>query len=142
MPPVNRPRSEGAVFSRTARRLENLERPVDKPERSKTEEVAPFSGSGAVSVTAAGDEPKWRVRAGGQIIAASAHVTTAGSSSTVVTFYLNGVSMGTATLASSATDIEVYLGNYRAKPGDFISARITTAGTGAKGLSAFVVMKG
>lgn len=124
------------------RRVKRVERATAKAERPQTEEIAPFSAGGSVSVTASGDEPQWRVRTGGQIVNVSAHLKTAGSSSTVVTFYRNGVSIGTVTLAASATDALAYLGSYRAKNGDLISARITTAGTGAKGLSAFVVMKG
>lgn len=145
MPPVNRPLNEGTAIHRTVRRVENKERATTKPGRSKVEEVVPFSAAGAVALTASGDEPQWRVRTGGQIVSASLHLKTAGSSSTVMTFYLNGAAIGgtgTVTLASSATDQQAYLGNVRAKPGDLISARVTTAGTGAKGLSAFVVMKG
>jgi hypothetical protein len=139
---VNVPPSEGSAYRRTARRLENVERGTRKAKRSKVEETPPWSLNGAVAVTTAGDEPLWRARTGGQIIAATMHLNTAGSSSTVGTFYLNGASIGTITLASSATDVEAYLGSHRVKPGDRIGFRITTAGTGARGLSAFLTMKG
>lgn len=146
MPSVNKPNDGVEALARIVRgmlhRLDDIERRTKKPTRSKEREVVPFSQAGAVSLTASGDEPQWNVQRGGQIVVASLHLKTAGSSSTVFTYYLNGASIGTATLASSATDIEVHLGSHRAKPGDKISGRITTAGTGAKGLSAFVRMKG
>ena len=136
------PRSQETVNRNLRDRVRNLERGTQFNPRPTYEEIAPFSAAGAVAVTAAGDEPQWRVQFGGQIVSASLHLKTAGSSTTTITFYLNGASIGTASLASSATDTVVYLGDYRAKNGDLIGARITTAGTGAKGLSAFVRMKG
>lgn len=136
------PRSQEAVNRNLRDRVRTLERGRPANPRPTTEEIAPFSAAGAVAVTAAGDEPQWQVQTGGQIVSVSVHLKTAGSSSTVVTFYLKAVSIGTVTLASSATDAFAYLGNHRAAPGDKVSARITTAGTGAKGLSAFVRMKG
>lgn len=146
MPGVNKPTDGVEALARIlrgyARRLEDLERKTRKAKRPKDEEIAPFSAAGAISVTTAGDEPQWKVQRGGHIVNVEVSLKTAGSSSTVVTFYLNGGSMGTVTLASSDTDETAYLGAYRAKPGDKIGARITTAGTGAKGLSAFVRMKG
>lgn len=117
--------------------------PVPQPVRAlATNETAPFSAAGAVSVTPSGEVPKWKVQTGGLIEEITATLDTAGSSSTVVTAYLNGVSIGTVTLASSDTDETDLITPVRAVPGDVIGARITTAGTGAKGLSAFVVMKG
>ena len=142
MPADNQRPSEDGAWRSLARRLERLERKTKSPERSKQEEIVPFSYSGAITLTPAGERPRWNVRTGGQVVSASLHLDTAGSSSTVMTFYLNSTTMGTITLASSDTDEEAYLGDYRAKPGDKISARITTAGTGAKGLSAFVILKG
>lgn len=142
MPDVNRQPSEGGAWRRITQRVENQERKTKKGDRSKAEEIAPFSAAGAVATTTSGEEPQWRVRVGGQVVSASLHLKTSGSSNTVITFYLNGASMGTVTLTSGQTDTTAYLGSYRAKPGDMIGARVTTAGTGAKGLSAFVVMKG
>lgn len=147
MPSVHRSNDDGyqaigRIFRRLEHRIEDLERKTKKAKRSSEVEVAPFAANGAVAVTTSGDEPQWNVQRGGQIVVASLHLKTAGSSSTVFTYYLNGASIGTATLASSATDIEVHLGSHRAKPGDKIGGRITTAGAGAKGLSAFVRMKG
>ena len=142
MPVVNRRVDEGTPHHVTARRLESVERRTKTPERSKSEEIAVWSHSGAITVTTSGEEPEHDVRVGGQLVSFKVRLKTAGSTSTVVTFYKNGASLGTVTLAASATSKEDYLGNYRAKPGDSIGCRITTAGTGAKGLSAFAVMKG
>lgn len=142
MPSNNERPNEGNAFRNIIRRLERLERTTKQPQRDKNEEIAPFSHAAAITVTTAGDEPEWDVRVGGQIVAWKVRLKTAGSSNTVMTFYLNGVSMGTVTLGSGVTSKDDYLGDYRAKSGDVIGARITTAGTGAKGLSAFVTMKG
>jgi hypothetical protein len=59
----------------------------------------------------------------------------------VATFYVNGSSIGTVTLASGDTRIQTTV-NVRVKNTDGIQVVITTAGTGAKGLSAFLRMKG
>lgn len=136
------PHTDEQAIADLVTRVRELERHAGRNARPQTVEIAPFSGDGPVAVTPAGDEPQWNVYVGGQIVSVSAHLKTAGSSDTVITFYLNGVSIGTITLASSETDKVAYLGDHRAKNGDKISSRITTAGTGAKGPSAFVVMKG
>lgn len=142
MPHVNRPVDQGLPYRSSARRLENLERKTSARSRSSEEEVAVWSHSGAVTVTTAGDEPLHHALRGGKVVEVSAHLSTAGSTSTVATFYLNGVSLGTVTLAASDTDEYAYLGDYRVRPRDKVGCRITTAGTGAKGFSAFLVMKG
>lgn len=136
------PRDQEAVNRNLRDRLRNEERRRPANPRPTTEEIAPFSAAGAVAVTTSGEEPQWRVQTGGQIVSVSLHLKTAGSSTTTITVYLNGASIGTVSLASSATDTVAYLGDYRAKNGDLIGVRITTAGSGAKGLSAFVRMKG
>lgn len=142
MPAVNRPVDEGTPHRVSARRLEHVERKTSKAERTDEEEIAYWSHSGSLTVTTAGDEPEHDVRSGGQIVSVTLRLKTAGSTSTVGTFYLNGVSLGTVTLTSGETRVDAYLGDYRAKAGDALGFRITTVGTGAKGLSAFAVMKG
>lgn len=143
--PVRLP-TQRSSFAGHEARIYELERKLRaRQEQLRPEnlgERAPFSHAGAITVTTSGEEPEWDVEFGGQVTGAVVRLKTAGSSSTVVTFYLNGASMGTVTLASSETRKVAYLGDYHANPTDSIGARITTAGTGAKGLSAFVRMKG
>lgn len=123
-------------------RVKRLERATSQGDRPQTYEISPASQYGAVAVTALTDTPEWDVWTGGQIVAVVLRLRTAGSSSTVATYYVNGSSIGTVTLASSATRGVEYLGNVRCKAGDGLAVVVTTAGTGAKGLSAFVRMKG
>lgn len=139
---VHLPRGEDSIARDHRDRLRKLEREKKKPtlRPGKVVERAPFSQNGAVSVTAAGDEPIHDVMVGGKIRRGIIRLKTAGTSNTVVTFYLNGSSLGTVTAGSGVTRVEGAIGTSTAVPGDGISARITTAGTGAKGLSAFVEM--
>lgn len=136
------PRTQETVNRNLRDRMRNEERGRPANPRPTTSERAPFSHSGSITVTTAGDEPEWDVEIGGQVTAAVVRLKTAGTTDTVFEFFLNGSSMGTVTLGSGVTRKVAYLGDYRGKNGDAIGGRITTAGTGAKGLSAFVRMKG
>lgn len=107
-----------------------------------TVETAQWSQYGTVTLTTAADATAHRVRKGGTIREIYGSLSTAGSSSTVVTVYKNGVSIGTVTLASSdATETDTITA-VSVAPGDKLTARVTTAGTGAAGLSVFVDIKG
>jgi hypothetical protein len=123
-------------------RVKRLERATEQGERPQTYEISPASQYGAVAVTTLADTPEWDVWTGGQLVAIILRLRTGGSSNTVATYFVIGSSIGTVTLASTETRQVAYLGDYRVKNGDGISVVITTAGTGAKGLSAFVRMKG
>ena len=106
-------------------------------------EVAEWSQYGAVALTTAADSPEFAVGqrggTGGLIDAGTISLATAGSTSTVVTIYVNGSSIGTITYASGDTTPQTdALTPTRVVVGDKIRARVTTAGTGAKGLSVFV----
>lgn len=129
-------------------RSEQAQPPPSRPKGSvyrppARSEVAPFSQYGAVTLTTAADAPAWIVGQGGGtggfIDAATLYLSTAGSTSTVVTIYVNGVSIGTVTYASGDTTPQTdALTATRVAVGARVTARVTTAGTGAKGLSAFV----
>jgi hypothetical protein len=95
-----------------------------------------------VTVTTLADTPDWDVWVGGQLVAFIVRLRTAGTSNTVVSFYVNGVFVGSVTLASGENRKVAFLGDLRVKNGDGVAAVVTTAGTGAKGLSAFVRAKG
>lgn len=136
------PRTQEKVLVDHRDRVRQLERKAGKDARLASEEVALFTLAGAVALTTAGEEPRYPVQTGGQLVAVTMSLTTAGSSTTTVTVYLNGVSIGTVSLASAATDTIAYLGDYRMKNGDRLGVRVTTAGTGAKGLTVAARMKG
>src|SRR5687768_15838409 len=110
MPQVNRPVDQGLPYRSSARRLENLERKTTSGGRSSEEEVAEWSHADVVTVTSATGGPQHHARRGGKIIEVSAHLTTEGTTNTVATFYLNGVSLGTVTLTATgaSTDNDVY----------------------------------
>lgn len=110
-------------------------------------EVAPWSAAGAIAVTTSGEQTTWIVGqaggVGGIINEGTIYLSTAGSTSTVLTVYVNGASIGTLTYASGDTTPQTdTLTSTWVDVGDRVSARITTAGSGAKGLSAFVPIKG
>lgn len=101
-----------------------------------------YSQYGAVALTADADVARYTVREGGLIDELHGALGGAGSSSTVFTWYLNGSSIGTVTLASSDTDDTDSITPIVAVPGDRIHSRVTTAGTGATGASSDLEMKG
>jgi hypothetical protein len=93
----------------------------------------PFSFEGTlVAVSASG---RWSPRTPMSIGGAYCTLTTAGSTQTVVTLKRNGVSLGTVTIAASATSGS---GTWTAAEfdgeDDYLTAEITTAGTSAKDL--------
>lgn len=109
-------------------------------------EIVPFSSYGAVALTTAADATGWVVGQGGStggfIDQGTISLSTAGSTSTVVTIYVNGSSIGTLTYASGDTTPQTdALTPTKVVVGDLITARVTTAGTGAKGLSGFVPIR-
>lgn len=111
------------------------------------DEIFPFSSYDAVALTTSGSEPEWVVGQaggyGGLIDEGTIKLRTAGSTSTIVTIYVNGSSIGTITYASGDTTPQTDdLTPTWVAVLDRVSARVTTAGTGAKGLSGFVPIKG
>lgn len=117
-----------------------------RPDPSVYLEVAPFSQYGTVTLTAAADSAAWVVGTlsgkGGLVNSATLSLSTAGSTSTVVTIYVNGNSIGTVTYASGDTTPQTdALTATRCAVGAKITARVTTAGTGAAGLSCFVPIR-
>lgn len=100
-----------------------------------------WSMAGAVAVVADADAPRYLVLVGGRIDELYATLANAGSSSTVMTAYKNGASIGTVTLASSDTYELDAITPVFVIPGDVLHMRPTTAGTGAKGLHGNFVIK-
>lgn len=109
-------------------------------------EIVPFSQYGAVATTTLGDSCAWIVGqdggSGGLIDEGTMFLSTAGSTSTVITIYVNGSSIGTITYASSDTTPQTdALTPTRVVLNDVVRCVVTTVGTGAKGLSGFVPIK-
>jgi hypothetical protein len=123
-------------------RIRNLERANTGIERPKQLEILVGSYYGELATTTLADTPPDRVSVGGQLVAVVGDLATAGSTNTVVTIYVGGVSIGTLTIASSETQGEDYLGNIRIAAGSRIQCVITTAGTGAAGLAVKLRLKG
>lgn len=112
------------------------------PERPREMVTAPgfverppgWSMAGDVTVVSDDIVPRYVVMVGGLIESLYATLSEDGSTSTVATGYVNGVSIGTVTLASSDTFERDGITPVRVVPGDVVHMRPTTAGTGAKGL--------
>jgi len=109
-------------------------------------EIVPFSQYGAVSTTTLGDSCAWIVGqdggTGGLIDEGTMFLSTAGSTSTVITIYVNGSSIGTITYTSGDTTPQTdALTPTRVVLDDVVRCVVTTAGTGAAGLSGFVPIK-
>lgn len=137
----------GAAGGRTA-----LVAPTPKPKASVVlvqmpVEVVPFSHAGLIAVTTATHETHWVVGqgggSGGLIDEGTIFCSENGSAgSTVLTIYVNGVSIGTLTFGSGDTTPQTdALTPTRVVVGDRVGARVTSAATGAAGLSGFVPIK-
>lgn len=130
---IANPVNLASAVTELARRVENIERgirPVNRPEPSPADIV--FSHAGPVATSTS---PK-AVTRGGTLTSVIVTLGTAGSSSTVVTVYKNGSSIGTVTLASSATIGRGSMVQSFAPDIDKLHVAITTAGTGAADLVA------
>jgi hypothetical protein len=93
------------------------------------------SGFGGNVVVTDQSSPGW-FPGGATVLHLEVRMNTAGSTSTVVTFYKNGISFQTVTLLSGETAKEVAV-NVAFANNDELTCRVTTAGTGAKGLTAY-----
>jgi len=125
------PRSE---LVEHGRRIDDLYRRIKGEDRPEPwVEVIPFSAPGAFAVNVEGVSTPKR----GHLLAeVELLLVTAGSSTTTVTIYKNGVSQGTASLASSddgptPTAFEVVF----SPRNDRLGAKVTTKGTGSAGLT-------
>lgn len=91
-----------------------------------------FTLSGPVAVTSSpGDAADFDTT----LVEVRCLLGTAGSSSTVVTVYVNGTSVGTVTLTSSTTNASVTFATALTADTDILTVGVTTAGTGAKDLT-------
>lgn len=96
--------------------------------------VEMFSHAG--TPTAADESGPWFPRVGGQRLRVTVGALTAGSTSTVITVYVSGVSAGTVTLAASdGVHVSTLVAEVRGSvdgTGDAITVAATTVGTGVE----------
>lgn len=116
----------------TPEHLTHLYERVARLERRRPRHSVPFSYAGAVAVSAS---TPWVPQEGGVLTEARALLGTAGSSSTVVTVYVNGSSVGTVTLTSGQTNESTALSEALVADTDVVTVGVTTAGTGAEDLT-------
>lgn len=95
-------------------------------------ETLVFSLAGSVAVSTSGpDTPA----ADGTLFKVRCLLGTAGTSSTVVTVYVNGSSVGTVTLTSGQTNVAASFSEALTADSDLVTVGVTTAGSGAKDLT-------
>lgn len=144
MPGVNRPLNEGTAIHRTVRRVENQERATNKPERSKTIELASFNWDTPTVPASYASLTPWPVMYGGQATEVRCSAGTAASTSTTFKVRVNGTQVGSTLTfpASTTAPTALYLGNVRIPAGTNLHLEPTAIGTGLLGFIAVVVMKG
>lgn len=94
-----------------------------------------FSLPGSVTASLSGP---WMPDEDMTLVSVRALLGTAGTSSTVVTVYVNGSSVGTVTLASGATSAQADIYVELVRNTDVVTLGVTTAGAGAAMLTVIV----
>ena len=121
----------GSLEGRSEQAQPPPSRPTGSVHKADADEVAQWSQSGAVEVTAANNDPVHDVQRAFDTLVLVGRVRVAGSTATIFTVYLDGVSIGTCTIAASSKRGTATINNVGADAGDGLSSRVTTAGTGA-----------
>lgn len=107
-------------------------------ERRMNSEIAPFSTTKTTAPLPTTVSRKYRVRFGGLLSEVTAELNTAGTTDTIYDVLVNGVVVYTITIEANNTE-DIYLPDpddvVRVYKGDLITVQVTTAGTGAIGLS-------
>lgn len=100
-----------------------------------------FSHAGTPTTDESG---RWYPETGGKALRVLASANTAGSSSTVFTIYVSGVSVGTVTLASSdnveVATFAVNIAGSSDGTGDYVTVAATTVGTGVENVTVQVTV--
>lgn len=125
-----------ARIDRLIRRVEDLERRLrarstDRPADAEPLE-APFFHGGPLSTTTSG---RWYPRRTATLSQVWCSLDTAGSTSTVVTVYVNGGSQGTVTIPGSANTGSATFDDVLVADADYLTVAATTVGTGAEDLT-------
>lgn len=102
-----------------------------RPTRTEPLEAV-FSHAGTPST-----EPsaRWYPRRTARLVSVLASLATAGSSSTVVTVYVNGGGQGTVTLGSGVNKATAVFDDVLVADADYLTVAATTVGTGAEDLT-------
>lgn len=123
-------------LTRLVRRVDDLERRLRARSAAKPPAAEPLEGifslAGALTTVASG---RWYPRRTGTLTNVFASLDTAGSSSTVVTVYVDGASQGTITLGSGVNKSSVTFDDVLVADTDYLTVAVTTVGTGAANLT-------
>lgn len=106
---------------------ENVRR-LDRQMRRRVRHSVPFSYAGALAASTSGP---WVPQDDVTIAEVRALLGTAGTSNTVVTVYVNGVSVGTVTLGSGVTNNSASFSEPLTANTDVVTVGITTVGSGS-----------
>jgi hypothetical protein len=133
VPPIEQVLTAGEpITDEIVSRLAERDRQLEDALSSAVAARQTFSRAGTPSTDESG---RWYPEAGGTALRVLASLRDAGSSSTVVTVYVSGVSAGTVTLASSdhveVAVLPVVVTGSVDGTGDYVTVATTTVGTGA-----------
>lgn len=119
------------ALAHTAITRNNVQR-LDRQMRRRQRHNVPFSYAGTLAVATS---TPWVPDEDVSLREVRALLGTAGTSNTVVTVYVNGVSAGTVTLGSGVTNNSASLSAALSADTDVVTVETTTAGTGAADLT-------
>lgn len=120
--------------SRTKTRIDSIERRLGPKIPNPLPYEVPFSLPGVVTASESG---RARHPRGGRLVAVDAHLQTAGSTDTILTFKKSGVSIGTLTIPASATYADRIFDVLFTALQEVVSVEVSTVGTGSEDLTVF-----
>jgi len=120
--------------SHTKTRVDSIERRLGQKIPNPLPYEATFSLPGVVTATESG---RARHPRGGRLVSVDAHLQTAGSTDTVLTLKKSGVSIGTLTIAASATYAYRIFDVLFSALQEVLSVEVSTVGTGSEDLTVF-----
>lgn len=133
--------SPGSLEGRSEQAQPRPQPPRGSIYRPPEDETEIWSQSGAVAITPANGDPVHDIRNQFDTLLLIARVRVVGSTATIWTVYLEGVSIGTITIAASSLRQTGTINNVGGDVGEGLSARITTAGAGAYSASLKTIMR-
>lgn len=130
---LDRPRVGGQIGG-TKQRVASLERELSKRQPTVPPFEVPFSLPGPVVVS---DSGKARHPTGGRLLFVQAFLVTAGTGSTTVAVYRQGVSLGTLTLGAGSTSARRSFDSLFNAYMTALTVGVTVAGADAEDLTVF-----
>jgi hypothetical protein len=121
-------------LSDTKTRVDSIERRLGQKLPNPLPYEVTFSHPGVVTATESG---RARHPRGGRLVSVDAHLQTAGSTDTVLTFKKSGVSIGALTIPAGATYAFVIFDVLFSTLQQVLSVEVTTVGTDAADLTVF-----